>query len=281
MSNTKYDTLTVADIAGRINRSEGMVRKYIHDGDLGSAKKGKRGFWRIEQGAIGKLIISLEERKNENARRQELQHAKRIKQNSADKKRLMFVPRYTTHQAEDLARESMKENVAKHINAWKRDLDESEIEFRKSKIQRSYYNKLLSETDGVPRDDLSEAERRVALQAPVFMMDTLSRMQYDDMTYFLSVLKQYYDLGYDIDGDARLSFIINNIILEQIQLGHRQTLSLTQEYSIDKDVDDAMSRSMTRIDKLFKMLREHETPDPLPKDGDPDGLGKSSSFEMS
>ena len=261
----KYETYTIADIAARLDRSETTVRGYIKEGMLGTVEKKALGLYKIPGGAIGNLILELEKKEKENTRRANVQSGKRKKK--ADNKKLMFVPRYSQHEAEDLAGVRMEEEVAKHIESWERDLDEDEIEFRKTKLYRDYLYKLLAETDGIPREELSDAEKRVALQAPIFMTDTLSRMSPDDMSYFLSELKLYYDLGYEIDSDPRLSFIVNQIILEQIRLRHRQSLSFALELAVDKDTDESMNRSLIMLDKLFKMLGSHGEPTPKDSSG--------------
>jgi len=273
---TKHETYTIADIAIRLGKSETTVRGYIKSGMLGVTEKKAHGMYKLPAGAIGNLIIQLEESEKEKKRRATIQKGKR--NGKTDNKKLSFIPRYSQHEAEDLAKSRMEEEVSKHVASWSRDLNEDEIEFRRTTLYRDYLHKLLSETDGVPREELSEAERRVALQAPIFMTDALSRMSPDDMSYFLSELKSYYDLGYEIDSDPRLSFIVNQIILEQMRLRHRQTLSFALELSVDKDTDEAMGRSMTMLDKLFKMLGSHGEPTP-PTNGDKDSDAKSDEYK--
>lgn len=269
----KYETYTVADIAVRLGKSEQTVRKYIRDGKLGQIKKLSAGMYKIPAGAIGALIIAQEKEAADAKRQRDLQDASSKKTRDKKKKNLLFVPRYKHHEAVELAKERMEEEAQKHEKAWERDLTNEEIEFRKTRIERAFLYQLLSETDSIPRESLSESEKRVALKAPIFMMDILSRLDVDDVSFFLAELQKYYDLGYEIDDDPRVSFTVSQIIFEQINLLHRQTLSLAQEYSIDKDLDDAMGRSMARIANLFKTLKEYGTPAPPPKDKDTNGLG--------
>ena len=90
------------------------------------------------------------------------------------------------------------------------------------------------------------------------MVDLIERLSIDDSSFFFSELKQYYDIGYGLDDDPAVSFIVSQIIFEKITLRHRQALSLIQEHSVDKDLDDSISRSLTRMDKLMKMLKTHD-----------------------
>ena len=279
MANPRYSTYSIADIAGRMDKSDTTVRKYIKNGDLGNVTKGDMGFYRVPKGAIGALMVKLENEAADRKHKIEVQDLKKNRKYKEDKKKLLFIRKYTMHEAEDLASRLLKEEVEKHSDAWSRELDEKEIEFRKSTLYQQFLYKLLSETDGVPRDELSDAEKRIALHAPIFMADTLARMSSDDMAYFLGELKLYYDIGYEIDKDPRLSFIVNQIILEQMRLRHRQTLLLAQEYSIDKDLDDSVSRSMTLLDKLFKMLGDRGEPKPPVDSGTSGGQGKSGDMK--
>lgn len=274
----RYESYTIADIAQRIGVSEATARKYLRDGDLGDHKPMGKGMYRLPEGTIGAFIIAREAAGKEKLRMRNIQDQKRLNSKALRDKNLKFKPRYRMHEAKEQAEKQMEEFVAKHINAWKRDQTEAEIDFKKQRILRQYLHQLLSETDGVPLEALSESEKRIALQAPVFMMDTLSRLQPDDMSYFLAELKKYYDLGYDIDARPDVCFTINQLIFEQVGLKHTQTLYLLQEYSVDKEVDESMNRAMIRIDKLFKMLRECGEPGPKPEN--PGGGGESQNDEM-
>ena len=275
----KYETYTVEDVVARTGWHAATVRKYMHDGDFGDVKKMAKGMYKFPEGAIGNCIQVKNKEIESREKKKKIQDQKRAASIDRKNKNLKFIPRYAMHEASALAGERMEEEVAKHIKTWTRDLSEKEINFRKLRIEREFLHQLLAETDGVPREDLSDVEKRIALQAPVFMMDTLQRLSPDDMNYFLAELKKYYDMGHDIDSRPDVSFVINQLIFEQLGLKHTQTLFLVQEYSTDKDSEESMNRSMIRIDKLFKMLKECGPPEiARPNEGSSDGKDKQTGM---
>jgi len=270
---------SVDEIARKLKLKPSTVLGKIRKGELGEAVKvpNSDGMWKLEDGAIEAYLEAKAEAKRKKAvDRRAAAKAKAKRDDDA----YMYVPSFSPEECEALADSYTADFKKKHAEEHSR-MDPEDADRRIRNYWNMQYAKLMATKKKVKLADVSDADKRIAYVAPVFLGDHLARMRDYDASYFISEWISYQDAGWDVDSNPVFRFLIMQIIDEQIHIRRLQSVISLHELGVDETLDKNLTSAQKRFSDLVKQLYsakkafeptnpDDDTPDPLGSTGGDD-----------